>query len=305
MLYRNFKTQAELDSQYNPGELGLDLPGYMNFYATHSARVREKLRCRLSVAFGPTIAEHLDIFPAAQPQAPILVFIHGGYWMMCSSKDFSFVAQGLVSANVTVVVVNYALCPKVSIDEIVRQSRSAISWIYDHAENFGADPNRIHVAGHSAGGHLTAMLMATDWENDYGLPDDIIKGGCAISGLFDLMPFPYTWLQPKLQLTWAEVLRNSPIRHIPEKAGSLLVTYGGQETSEFQRQSQDFLAAWKEKGLVGEYIPQPDKNHFTAINGFLDADSPLCAAILRQIKLSDPTHLSLPRSVAPAVVSLR
>ncbi|MEH1874635.1 alpha/beta hydrolase [Nostoc sp.] len=285
MLYRNFQTQAELDSQYNLGELGLDIPAYMNFYATNSAKVREKLRCHLSVPFGPTLVEHLDIFPAAQPQAPILIFIHGGYWMMSSSKDFSFVAQGLVAANVTVVLVNYGLCPKVTIEEIVGQNRSAIAWIYHHAENFGADPNRIYVSGHSAGGHLTAMLMATDWENDYGLPDDIIKGGCAISGLFDLMPFPYTWLQPKIQLTWAEVLRNSPIRHIPEKAGSILVTYGEQETSEFKRQSQDFLAVWKKKGLAGEYLPQPDKNHFTAINGFLDGNSPLCTAILRQIKV--------------------
>jgi arylformamidase len=285
MLYRNFQTQAELDSEYNPGELGLDIPAYMNFYTKNSAKVREKLRCHLNVAFGPTLVEHLDIFPAAQPQAPILIFIHGGYWMMSSSEDFSFVAQGLVAANVTVVVVNYALCPKVTIDEIVRQNRSAIAWIDHHAENFGANPNRIYVAGHSAGGHLTAMLMATDWRNDYGLPDDIIKGGCAISGLFDLMPFPYTWLQPKIQLTWGEVLRNSPIRNIPEKAGSLIVTYGGQETSEFQRQSQDFLAAWNKKGLAGEYLPQPDKNHFTAINDFLDADSPLCTAILKQINL--------------------
>ncbi|MEH1791909.1 alpha/beta hydrolase [Nostoc sp.] len=293
MLYRNFQTQADLDYQYNPSELGLDIPGYINFYATNSAGVREKLRCHLDVAFGSTLVEHLDIFPATQPQAPILVFIHGGYWIMSSSKDFSFVAQGLVAANVTVVVVNYALCPKVTIDEIVRQNRSAIAWIYHHAESFGADPNRIYVAGHSAGGHLTAMLMSTDWKNDYGLPDDIIKGGCAISGLFDLMPFPYTWLQPKIQLTWAEVLRNSPIRHLPEKSGFLLVTFGGEETSEFQRQSLDFLAAWKEKELPGEYLPQPNENHFTAINGFLDTDSTLCTAILRQINKATSYRTSI------------
>ncbi|MBD2441492.1 alpha/beta hydrolase [Nostoc sp. FACHB-110] len=286
MLYRDFLTQAELDAQYNPAELGLDILSYINFYATNSARVRKKLPCDLNVAFGPTVVEHLDIFPAQQPNSPIVVFIHGGYWIMGSSKDYSFVAQGLVDANVTVVVVNYALCPKVTIDEIVRQNRSAISWIYHHAQSFGADPNQIYVTGHSAGGHLTAMVMATDWENDYGLPNNIIKGGCAISGLFDLMPFPYTWLQPKLQLSWAEVLRNSPILHLPKQAGSLLITYGGKETSEFHRQSQNFLKVWKERGLAGEYLPQPEENHFTAINGFLDANSPLCTAILNQMKVS-------------------
>ncbi|MBW4668455.1 MAG: alpha/beta hydrolase [Cyanomargarita calcarea GSE-NOS-MK-12-04C] len=284
MPYRNFQTQAELDAQYNPAQSpGIDIPKYMVMYNVNSAKVREELPCNLNIPFGPTLAEQLDIFPSAQPKAPILVFIHGGYWMMSDSKENSFVAKGLVANGVTCVVINYALCPKVSIDEIVRQSRAAIAWVYRNAESFGGDPNRIYVSGHSAGGHLTAMAMLTDWKNDYGLPSDIIKGGFAISGLFDLMPFPYTWLQPNIQLSWAEVLRNSPIRHIPSKAGSLIVTHGAEETSEFHRQSQDFLAAWKAKGLEGEYLPQPGKNHFTAVEGFLDGNSPLCAAILKQM----------------------
>ena len=165
----------------------------------------------------------------------------------------------------------------------VRQSRAAVAWLYRSAESFGGDRTRIYVSGHSAGGHLTAMLALTKWEGDYGLPIDIINGGCTISGLFDLAPFPYTYLQPKLQLTWGKVLRNSPILHIPDEAPQLLVTYGDKETPELRRQSDDFLGAWKAKGLQGDYLPQPDKDHFAAIEGFLDADSPLCAAILRQI----------------------
>jgi arylformamidase len=287
MLYRNFQTQAELDAQYNPEQSpGIDIPKYMIMYNMNSAKVREELPCNLNIPFGPTLAEQLDIFPSHQPKAPILVFIHGGYWMMSDSKENSFVAKGLVANGITTVVINYALCPKVSVDEIVRQSRAAIAWVYRNAESFGGDSNRIYVSGHSAGGHLTAMAMLTDWKNDYGLPSDIIKGGCAISGLFDLMPFPYTWLQPNIQLSSAEVLRNSPIRHIPSKAGSLIVTHGAEETPEFHRQSQDFLAAWKAKGLEGEYLPQPGKNHFTAVDGFLDANSPLCAAILKQMGLA-------------------
>ena len=283
MLYQNFQTQAELDAQYDAEQLGLDLASYINFYISNSEIVREQFTCNLDIPFGPTLAEHLDIFPASEPNAPVLVFIHGGYWKMLSSKEFSFVAKGPVNAGVTVIVINYELCPKVTIDEIVRQNRAAIAWIYRNARSFGADPNRIYVSGHSAGGHLTAMMMATDWETDYGLPNNIIKGGCAISGLFDLMPFPYTWLQPSLQLTWGEVLRNSPIRHIPEKAGQLIVTYGEEETSEFHRQSQDFLKEWKAKGLEGHYLPQPNKNHLTAIYGFLDAKSSLCNTILELI----------------------
>jgi arylformamidase len=283
MLYRNFSTQAELDAEYDVEKSVPDFTVYADFYVKTSASVRSALSCQMKVPFGPTLAEHLDIFPAAQPDAPILVFIHGGYWRLLSSQEFSLVAKAPVEAGVTVVVTNYALCPTVTMDEIVRQSRAAVAWIYKNASSFGGDRDRIYVSGHSAGGQLTAMLMATDWEETYRLPADIIKGGCAISGLFDLMPFPYTWLQPALQLNWGEVLRNSPIRHIPDKAGSLIVTYGGDESQEFQRQSDEFLAAWKAKGLQGEYLPQPGKNHFTAIDGFLDVNSNLCTAILRQM----------------------
>ena len=284
MLYRGFATQEELDAQYNLSASVPDFERYAQLYVEESRVVRENFECQLDVPFGPTLAENLDIFPAATQDAPVLVFIHGGYWYRFSSKEFSFVARGPVSAGVTVVVVNYALCPKVTVDEIVRQSRAAVAWTYRNAGSFGADPDRIHVSGHSAGGHLTAMLAETDWEGEYGLPADIIKSGTPISGLFDLAPFPYTFLQPQLQLTWAEVLRNSPILTLPEEAPPLLVTYGEEETDELRRQSEDFLAAWKAKGLSAEHLPQPGKNHFSAIDGFLDAESHLCSAILERIK---------------------
>ncbi len=283
MLYRGFSTQEELDVQYNLRESVPDFPYYMEFFVKQSRKTREQLHCRLDVPFGPTLAEHLDIFPGARPEAPILIFIHGGYWHTLSSKEFSFVANGPVSAGVTTVVINHALCPKVSIEELVRQSRAAVAWLYNNAEDFGGDRTRIYVSGHSAGGHLMAMLALTDWKGDYGLPADIIKGGCTISGLFDLRPFPYTYLQPKLQLTWGEVLRNSPLLHVPDEAPPLLVTYGDDETPEMRRQSNDFLDAWRSRGLRVEYLPQPGKDHFSAIDGFLDADSTLCAAILEQM----------------------
>jgi arylformamidase len=247
--------------------------------------VRQELCCQLDVSYGPTRAEHLDIFPAEQPNAPILIFLHGGYWCSLSSKEYSLVAYGPVSAGVTTLVVNYALCPHVTIDEIVRQCRAAIAWTYHNAASFSSDPDCIYVAGHSAGGHLTAMALLTAWKADYGLPPDIIKGGCAISGLYDLAPLPYTFVQPSLQLTWDQILRNSPILHLPTAAAPLLVSYGGQEPNEFRRQSDDFLAAWLEKGLDGTFLPQPDKNHFNAIDGFTDATSPLCRAVLRHMQL--------------------
>ena len=218
MLYRKFSSQEELDAQYNLREAVPEFPRYKEFYEEQSRETRERLECQLDVPYGPTLAEHLDVFSPGESETPILVFFHGGYWHTFGSKDFSFVAEGPVSAGVTTIVTNYALCPKVTLEEIVRQSRATIAWLYENALSFGGDRERIYVSGHSAGGHLTAMLALTDWEADYGLPTDIVKGGCPISGLFDLRPFPYTFLQPKLQLTWDQVLRNSPILRIPDAA---------------------------------------------------------------------------------------
>ena len=289
MLYRDFATQEELDAQYNLRVLIPDAASaYEEFCFRESEKVRMELDHRLNVPFGPTLAEHSDVYSAtgAGRGAPVLVYVHGGFWAMRTSKEFGFVARGPASMGVATVVVNYALCPEVTIDEIVRQTRAAVAWTYKNASSFGGDPEHIHVAGHSAGGHLTAMLLETDWEGSYGLPGDIIKGACAISGLFDLAPFPYTFLQPKLQLTWEQVSRNSPILHLPGPGPGtppLLLVYGEEETAEFKRQSEDFFEARKKKGLPCDLLPLPNKNHFDVIDGFLDAGSPLCSAILERM----------------------
>lgn len=285
MLYRNFATQEELDAQYDLESTVEDVSLYADFYAKESEKVRAELEHRLDMPFGPTLAEHLDLYPApgAKQRAPVLVYLHGGYWRSRTSKEFGFVARGPASMGVTTVIVNYALCPEVTIDEIVRQVRAALVWTYGNAASFGGNPERIYVAGHSAGGHLTAMLLATDWEGVYGLPGDFIRGACTISGLFDLAPFPYTFLQPKLQLTWDQVWRNSPILHLPAQAPPLLVAYGEDEPSELRRQSEDFFASWRGKGLPGDLLPLPGKNHYDVIDGFLDPGSPLCSAVLEGV----------------------
>ncbi len=291
MLYRDFATQEELDAQYDLRTIFPDAASwYEGFCERESERVREDLDHRLDVPFGPTRAEHSDVYPAAGGGrgAPVLIYVHGGFWVLRTSKEFGFVARGPVSKGVATVVTNYALCPYVTIDEIVRQTRGVVAWAYRNAESFGGDPENIHVAGHSAGGHLVAMLQTTDWRGDYGLPADVIKSATAISGLFDLAPFPYTFLQPKVQLTWDQVQRNSPILHVPDPqsgAPPLLVAYGEDETDEFKRQSEEFFAAWRAKGLDGELLVLSSKNHYDVIDGFLDAKSPLCSAILGRVGL--------------------
>ena len=198
MLYHTFSTQQEIDQEYNPRLIVDNFELNIESYFTESKRVLKEYSHQSGVAYGPTKAEILDIFPANTATSPVHIFFHGGYWHSFQSKDFAFVAECLVRNGIAAVIVNYALCPSVKIDEIVRQSRAALAWTYSNAESFGANPEQITVSGHSAGGHLAGMLMSVSWENDYGLPQDLIKGFMPISGLFDLAPFQFSWLQPNL-----------------------------------------------------------------------------------------------------------
>lgn len=289
MLYRNFATQEELDAQYNLYDTVPDVEAYADFYLRESEKLRSERVHEANVHYGPTLDERLDIYPVpeATGPVPVLVYVHGGYWRSRTSEEFGFVARGPASRGVATVSVNYSLCPKVKLSEIVRQIRAAVAWTYRNAASFGGDPENIHVSGHSAGGHLAAMLLSTKWEEEYGLPQDLVKSATCVSGLFDLSPFPYTFLQPQLQLTWEEVRLYSPIFHVPKRedyAPPLLLAHGSEEPDELARQSRDYLKAWQENGHAGELLVLPGKNHYDAIDGFLDAESELCSAVLERAK---------------------
>ncbi|MFH2045771.1 MAG: alpha/beta hydrolase [Pseudomonadota bacterium] len=279
-LYRNFTSQEEIDYQYNVAVTEPDIQSYVEMFIGGSEKARKELDCILDVRFGPTVDETVDIFPAKQPDAPIIVYIHGGYWHSLSSKEFSVVATGPNAHGFTVVLPNYSLCPKVTITEITRQNRAFIAWLYRNARKFNGNPERIFVCGHSAGGHQVGMLAATDWPGEYGLPENIIKGGIPISGLFDLFPFRYSWLQPKLQLSSEVIQQQSPLFNIPAKGPPLLISVGEKESAEFHRQAADYLTAWRAQNLYGELFVQPNKNHFTSIEGLIDANSTFCQSMI-------------------------
>lgn len=268
-LYRSFTKQEEIDQEYDL-ESALNMAPYIEWLVKNSERTRAELKCQLDQRFGPTRDETVDIYPAARPGAPILVFIHGGWWRFGTSKEFSLVARGSVAHDVTVVVTNYSLCPKVSIAEIMRQSRAAVAWVHENAIRFNGDPDRIFVAGHSAGGHQVGMLAITDWEGEYGLPSKLIKGGIPISGLFDLQPFRYSWLQPKLLLTHEVIQQQSPLFHIPEDDSGfpMLVTLGGDESAEFHRQTATFIERRRASGAEARLFDRPGKDHISAIAGW-------------------------------------
>lgn len=278
-LYRDFEDQASLDAEYNPGQAVPDAAERMADWPVRSARALERLPHELDVRYGATLAEHVDVFPAGSG-SPVHVFVHGGYWRRFSARDFAWVAEPLAAAGVTAVLVNYALCPTVSLTEIVRQTRAAIAWCYREIGRFGGDPARVTLSGHSAGGHLVGMALATDWQGQYGLPSDLVRGATAVSGLFDLRPFPYTYLQPALQLTTAEVLALSPIDLEPTTSCPLEIVVGGAESAEFRRQSRSFKERWQVQGADCRYGEIAGANHFTALDALFETKSPLLERLL-------------------------
>ena len=291
-LYRNFTTQAEIDAQYDASAAVADVAAYRRHWADQAKRARETLPCTLDLPYGPTLDETLDIFPAAKPNAPVWIFIHGGYWRALSSKDFSGVALGPHALGFTTVVVNYALCPVVTIDEIVRQVRSSVAWVVRNIgdptghtghEGYNGDPARIVLGGHSAGGHLTAMALQTRWAERYGLSADPIAAAVLVSGVYDLHPLRYSYLQPAIQLDDGIIQRNSPVLTARATQTPLLVTWGANESAEFARQSTDFHNGWVADGGRSELLAQEGADHFSAIHGFEDADSPLCQWMARAV----------------------
>ncbi len=275
-LYRDFVSQAQIDAQYNPSLALAPTADPMRHYVERAQQARTQLPCVLDVPYGPTVAETLDIFPAAQPNAPVFLFIHGGYWRALSSKDFSGVALGLQPLGITTVVIHYALCPQVSIDEITRQARAAVAWTLRNIASYGGDPTRVAIGGHSAGGHLAAMCLQTRWAEDYGLPPDPLAGAVLVSGLYDLEPLRYSYLQPQIQLNEGTIRRNSPAFTVRPCHTPVWMTWGGNETTEFARQSRVLHAAWQAAGNAAELRAIPGADHFTAIHGFEDPDSALC-----------------------------
>jgi arylformamidase len=284
-LYREFASQAQIDAQYNPAIKLADPTAPAKHYVDRSALARQTLHCALDVPYGPTLTETLDIFPAAVPNAPVFVFLHGGYWRAFSSKEFSCVALGLQPLGITTVVVNYALCPFVGLDEITRQVRAAVAWTHRHIGEYGGDPARIALGGHSAGAHLTAMCLQTRWGEDYGLPSDPVAAAVLVSGIYDIAPLRYSYLQPMIQLDDGIIRRNSPMFGVRPCTTPIWVNWGSEETPEFARQADSFLAAWQAAGNSGELSALPGADHYIGIHGFEDPASRLSQWLATRLAL--------------------
>ncbi len=276
-LYRDFATVEEITALYDIEATVPDFGAYAADFVARSAATRERLGGHLDVRFGATLAETFDVFPGGDGPRPTVFFVHGGYWKATDSKVWSYVADGLAPHGVTTVVSNYALAPQVTVAEIVRQHRAAFATAWQRAEELGIDRDNIVVAGHSAGGHAVAALLATDWAGEYGLPAQPFVGALPVSPVFDLRPLPHSWLAPYLQLTPADALALShlaPVSTVPTH-----VVVGTRETPEFERQSRDWAAAGQEAGLPVE-LTLLDHNHFTIMDELADPDGVLTRAAL-------------------------
>lgn len=288
-LYRDFTEAAQIDAEYNASLRVADPAAELHHYVEQAHQARETLESMLDVRYGPTVAETLDIFPADQPNAPVFIFVHGGYWRALSSKEFSGVALGLQPRGITTVVVNYALCPSVTIDEITRQVRAAAAWVFTQIADHGGDPTRVGIGGHSAGGHLTAMALQTRWDEDYGLPRDPFRAALPISGIYDIEPLRHSYLQPQIQLDDGIIRRNSPGLSVrPVKDTAIRVTWGGAETSEFARQARLYHEAGLAAGNRSTLEAVPGAHHYSAIHGFEHPHSPLVNWLARELGAPHP-----------------
>ena len=277
--------KAFLERAYNNRELVPDHPQYMARWTESSARARERMTGYRECRYGDGAGETIDLFPARKGDGTCMMFIHGGYWRSLDKKDFSFLAPAWVDAGVSLAVVNYDLCPRVSMEEIVRQMLRASRWLWLHCEDYGMDQDRLYVSGHSAGGHLTAMLMAAVWPVfDPRLPKDLWKGGLAISGLYDLRPLmEVDFLQTDLRLDAESAMRLSPAFLPPASRAPVMTCVGGGESSEFLRQNTLLGERWR--SVFAGDIAMPGKNHFSVMDGLAEPSSPLFQGARKLMKL--------------------
>lgn len=268
---------AWLDRMYNNRLRVPDHPLYFERWAAASAALRARQPEGVDLAYGAGAGETLDVFRptvASAKPAPVFFFIHGGYWRALDKADHSFVAEAFNAAGAVVVVPNYALCPAVSVPHITLQMAHALAWVWHHIGEWGGDRRRITVAGHSAGGHLAAMMLTCRWsELDSQLPVDMVRNGLSISGLHDLEPIRHTpSLQPALQLTAEQVRQVSPARlpapRVRGRRGQLYSVAGGDESEAFWAQNALIQQAWGHQVVpVAEKLP--GLNHFSILDALV------------------------------------
>jgi arylformamidase len=268
-VYRSF-AQSELNREYDASATVASVDPYFAQFALDSERTRARLEHVAGVRYAAGERRFLDLFPAKATGAPLLFFIHGGYWRRLDKSFFSFVAGPVVDAGGAAAIVNYPLAPGAALDEIVTAVRDALTYVRAHLGDLHADARRIVVAGHSAGGQLAGMLAS----------DGGLAGIVTVSGLFDLEPVRLSHVNEWMQLDAATAARNSPALHLPANALPLVAAVGEAESGEFRRQTALYAEAWRARKFPCEHIEVPGKNHFSVVSELGVAEKPLAQKLL-------------------------
>tara|TARA_Y100000758_G_scaffold32696_1_gene21470 strand:+ start:1040 stop:1927 length:888 start_codon:yes stop_codon:yes gene_type:complete len=278
-------TATDLAIQLDVAKTIKDLPAYQQESAEMSHKVVTNLDCFKDVQYGNDEPQKLDIFPAAVNRAPILVDIHGGGWRSGSRNIRSFPASSVTKAGVMWVPIDYGLAPNYSIHQMVDHVRSAIVWLYHNVSKYGGDPSKLYVSGNSAGGHLTGCILMPDWHKNFGVPSDIIKGACAISGVYDLQALVHAeyGYNDELGMDIETAQNFSPLFNLPTKGCPLIVSYGAPEPNEFRRQSRVYYEAWKDGGFPATEIVVNGAHHFAMSRQMSDQNSALFQAVTKMI----------------------
>lgn len=256
--------QKELDDAYDQTVYAPNQPLVARRRNLASEAARRRLQPAERFAYGETEIEKLDVYKTKKPNAPINVYIHGGAWRNGEAKDFAAPAEMFVQAGAHFIVVDFVQVGDTGGDlmPMIRQVRSAFAWVYKNAARFGGDAERIYITGHSSGAHLSGCTLITDWQEEFGLPQAIIKGGLLISGMYDLEPVRLSKRSKYVNFTDEMEQALSSQRHLDKLNAPIIVAYGDQETPEFQRQGREFAAAVKAAGKPVELIVGEGFNHF-------------------------------------------
>ncbi len=279
------KDTAHWESLYNNRAAVPEHPQIFARWAEKSALARKTMRCHLDVPYGTHAMEKMDIFQPRARSLALIMFIHGGYWRTLDKQDFSFLAPELARLGVTVAVPNYALCPSVTIEEIVRQMLQACAWLYRNGGHFGAPYGQVYVCGHSAGGHLTAMMLAALWPTfSSDLPKKVARGGLAISGLYDLCDIVNVpSINADVRLTPAQARRVSPMFYPPATDAPLYLAAGGRELAPFVAQNRAFGQKWQ--NVLATDIACPEDLHFSILDKLCDPSSALFKGAMKMMGL--------------------
>lgn len=268
-------TAETLETEYNlVARRGPDFPELIERWMARNEKHKQQSGARIDIAYGEGEREKLDFFSGGDNNGPVIIYIHGGYWQRGDKNMYSFVTEAFIKHGVSVALLNYNLTPSVRMGQIPPQIQKAIAWNWHNADELGFSRDKVFVMGHSAGGHLTAMMMATDWQDvDTAIPTDLIRAGFPLSGVFDLEPIIHTTLNTGPQMDLDEALAESPLFIPPVTNAPQLVVQGGGETAEFYRQSDAYADKFRTAERIMERYDVPEMDHFDELERLAEDDS--------------------------------